>query len=210
MGEVYKARDTRLNRTVAVKVLPADFASDPERRQRFEREARLVASLNHPQICALHDVGDAPASDGSTRAYLVMEYLEGETLADRIARGPLPLPLVAQYGAAIAHALDAAHRQQIVHRDLKPGNIMLTKSGVKLLDFGLAKAAASAAAPDAHLTTQVASGQTVAGAVMGTVPYMAPEQLEGEAADERSDIFALGAVLYEMATGVRAFAGSSP
>jgi eukaryotic-like serine/threonine-protein kinase len=209
MGEVYRARDTRLDRTVAIKVLLADFAHDPDRRQRFEREARLVASLNHPQICALHDVGDATADDGSTRAYLVMEYLEGETLADRIARGPLPLHHVAQYGAAIAHALDAAHRQHIVHRDLKPGNVMLTKSGVKLLDFGLAKAAAPAAPLHANLTTQVVSGQTMAGTVMGTVPYMAPEQLEGKAVDERSDIFALGAVLYEMATGARAFAASS-
>ena len=211
MGEVYKARDTRLNRTVAIKVLPEDFSLDADRRQRFEREARVVASLSHPNICALHDVGTESSSSGaSARAYIVMEFLEGETLEDRLARGPLPLPDIIRYGADIATALHAAHRQHIVHRDLKPGNIMITRSGVKLLDFGLAKPADPMfAASDAH-STRALTNVTMAGAVMGTVPYMAPEQVEGRGADWRSDIFALGAVLHEMATGKRAFNGSSP
>ena len=210
MGEVYKARDTRLNRTVAIKVLPEDFSLDADRRQRFEREARLVASLSHPNICALHDVGTESSSSGeSARAYIVMEFLEGETLEDRLARGPLPLPDIIRYGVGVATALHAAHRQHIVHRDLKPGNIMITRAGVKLLDFGLAKPADPMfAASDAH-STRVLTNVTMAGAVMGTVPYMAPEQLEGRPADWRSDIFALGAVLHEMATGKRAFNGSS-
>jgi Tol biopolymer transport system component len=203
MGEVYKARDTRLNRTVAIKVLPRDFSDDADRRQRFEREARLVASLSHPHICALHDVGVE-----SARAFLVMEYLEGETLADRLARGALPHADVIRHGREIALALEAAHRRHIVHRDLKPGNIMLTRSGVKLLDFGLAKSA-DPGLPGDHETLAI-TGVTVPGTVMGTVPYMAPEQLEGKPADQRSDIFALGAVLYEMATGRRAFSGSNP
>ena len=182
MGEVYKARDTRLNRTVAIKVLAEDFSLDADRRQRFEREARVVASLSHPNICALHDVGTESSSSGeSARAYIVMEFLEGETLEDRLARGPLPLPDIIRYGADVATALHAAHRQHIVHRDLKPGNIMITRSGVKLLDFGLAKPADPMfAASDAH-STRVLTNVTMAGAVMGTVPYMAPEQLEGRA-----------------------------
>ena len=212
MGEVYKARDTRLNRTVAVKVLPPEFSADAERRQRFEREARVVASLSHPHICALHDVGAVPADvpGEAARAYLVMEFLEGETLAERLARGPMPADQVASHGAAIARALDAAHRQHIVHRDLKPGNIMVTRAGVKLLDFGLAKSADPVPDAGGDLSTHALAGVTMPGAVMGTFPYMSPEQLQGQPIDGRSDIFALGAVLYEMATGRRAFDGSSP
>jgi Tol biopolymer transport system component len=203
MGEVYRARDTRLNRTVAIKVLPRDFSEDADRRQRFEREARLIASLSHPHICSLHDIGSEAA-----HAFLVMEHLEGETLADRIARGPLPLSDVLRYGREIATALDAAHRQGITHRDLKPGNVMLTRSGAKLLDFGLAKVV-EPVSNGVDRTTRVVTNATVAGAVLGTVPYMAPEVLEGRPADARSDIFALGAVLYEMSTGRPAFPGAS-
>ena len=212
MGEVYKALDTRLNRTVAIKVLPEGFAADADRRERFEREARVVASLSHPHICALHDVGSMPSTDSgeATRAYLVMEYLDGDTLAARLSRGALPTGQVAGYGAAIARALDTAHRQHIVHRDLKPGNIMLTRAGVKLLDFGLAKSAEPVSPRNGDLSTQAIGNVTMPGAVVGTLPYMSPEQLEGASADQRSDIFALGAVLYEMATGRRAFGGSSP
>jgi eukaryotic-like serine/threonine-protein kinase len=210
MGDVYKARDTRLNRTVAIKVLPEAFSADADRRQRFEREARVVASLSHPNICALHDVGVVPtnAPGDATRSYLVMEYLDGETLAERLTRGALPTNQVGTYGAAIARALDAAHRQHIVHRDLKPGNIMLTRAGVKLLDFGLAKTADPVSQGSGD-STQAISNLTMAGAVLGTLPYMSPEQLQGSSADQRSDIFALGAVLYEMTTGGRAFTGSS-
>lgn len=211
MGEVYTARDTRLDRTVAVKILPADFAADADRRQRFEREARVIASLSHPNICALHDVGsETLGTNASPVAYLVMEYLQGGTLADRLARGALPTADIIRYGSEIATALHAAHRQQIVHRDLKPGNIMLTPAGVKLLDFGLAKAAAASVPGGDSLTTYADDGVTSPGAVLGTLPFMAPEQLEGRPADPRSDIFALGCVLYEMATGHRAFGGSSP
>jgi Tol biopolymer transport system component len=207
MGEVYKARDTRLERTVAVKVLPPHLSASTESRQRFEREAKTISQLSHPHICALYDVG----REGETE-YLVMELLEGDTLSDRLAKGPLPLEQTLRYGTEIADALDKAHRQGIVHRDLKPGNVMLTKSGVKLLDFGLAKAMAPAQ-PQSALT----SGPTVAGApnvtqegtILGTFQYMAPEQLEGKEADARTDIFAFGAVLYEMATGRTAFTGAS-
>ncbi|CAN5836950.1 hypothetical protein BH24ACI4_BH24ACI4_27800 [soil metagenome] len=211
MGEVYKARDTRLDRAVAIKILPDELAADSERRARFEREARMVASLNHPHICAIHDVGSAPSSDPERPiAYLVMELVDGETLAARIARGPLPLDQVARFAAEIALALDAAHRQRVAHRDLKPTNVMVTRSGVKLLDFGLAKAVA----PEVEAADVTASldltAMTAPGTVLGTLPYMAPEQVEGRAADARSDIFALGAVMYEMATGRRAFTGESP
>jgi Tol biopolymer transport system component len=207
MGEVYRAKDTRLERTVAVKVLPPHMAASPESRQRFEREAKTISQLSHPHICALYDVG----REGETE-YLVMELLEGETLSDRLAKGPLPLEQTLRYGTEIADALDKAHRQGIVHRDLKPANVMLTKSGVKLFDFGLAKAMAPAQ-PLSALT----SGPTVAGApnvtqegtILGTFQYMAPEQLEGKEADGRTDIFAFGAVLYEMATGRTAFTGAS-
>jgi Tol biopolymer transport system component len=207
MGEVYKARDTRLDRTVAVKILPSHLSSDPERRQRFEREAKTVSSLQHAHICALYDVGREGEID-----YLVMEYLEGETLGDRLAKGALPAPLLLRHGVEIADALERAHRQGVVHRDLKPGNIMLTKSGVKLLDFGLAKAMAAPLTRSSvtDLPTRAASPNlTDAGAVLGTFQYMSPEQLEGKEADARTDIFAFGAVLHEMATGRKAFSGSS-
>jgi len=206
MGEVYKARDTRLDRTVAVKVLPSHLSDNPEVRQRFDREARTISSLSHPHICALHDVGHQDGID-----YLVMEFLEGETLTDRLARGALPAEQVLRYGIEIADALDKAHRQGIVHRDLKPGNIMLTKSGVKLVDFGLAKLAAVSPASSSVsiLQTQAGLNLTQEGTILGTFQYMAPEQLEGKEADGRSDIFAFGAVLYEMATGQKAFAGKS-
>ncbi len=205
MGEVYRALDTRLDRTVAIKILPAHLSSDPVRRQRFEREAKTISSLNHPHICVLHDVG---SQDGIS--YLVMECVEGETLAARLAKGPLPLDQVLTYGIQIADALDKADRGGVVHRDLKPGNIMLTASGVKLLDFGLAKPAA----PLASLATMTASVPelspvTEQGTIVGTFQYMSPEQIEGKELDCRSDIFSLGAVLYEMLTGARAFEGKS-
>ena len=205
MGEVYRARDTRLERTVAVKVLPPHLAASPESRQRFEREARTISQLSHPHICALYDVG----REGDTE-YLVMEYLEGETLADRLARGSLPIEQVLRYGCEIADGLDKAHRQGIVHRDLKPGNVMITKSGVKLLDFGLAKvlAPASSTVDLTALPTQAAP-VTREGTLLGTFQYMAPEQLEGREADARTDIFAFGCVLYEMATGNKAFSGAT-
>ncbi|HYV40588.1 MAG TPA: protein kinase, partial [Thermoanaerobaculia bacterium] len=210
MGEVYKAKDTRLERTVAIKVLPSHLSSSEEVRQRFEREAKTISSLSHPHICALYDVGN---QDGVE--YLVMEFLEGETLADRLGRGPLPSELVLRYGIEMADALDKAHRQGIVHRDLKPGNVMLTKTGVKLLDFGLAKALPSPGGRGAggegltSLPTMASAPLTQEGTILGTFQYMAPEQLEGKEADARTDIFAFGAVLYEMATGRKAFSGTS-
>jgi Tol biopolymer transport system component len=205
MGEVYRARDTRLDRTVAIKVLPQHLADTPEARQRFEREARAVSALNHPHICTLHDVG---SQDGTE--FLVMEYLEGETLAARLEKGPLPLEQVLKLGTEMADALDKAHRQGIVHRDLKPGNIMLTKSGAKLLDFGLAKAALPQAS-GMTLTAAVTRTTPVTqqGTIVGTFQYMSPEQVEGKELDGRSDIFSFGAVLYEMLTGQRAFPGKS-
>jgi len=198
MGEVYRARDTRLDRSVAIKVLPAELAHHAELRARFEREARTISSLNHPNICSLYDVGDD---------YLVMELLEGETLAERISRGPVPIEQLLRTGIEIADALDKAHRSGIVHRDLKPANIMLTKSGAKLLDFGLAKE--SPLGGNAPTDATVAKALTSEGTIVGTFQYMSPEQLEGANADARTDIFALGAVLYEMATGRRAFEGKS-
>ena len=199
MGEVYRARDTRLGRDVAIKVLPAHVSSDPALRQRLDREARTVSSLSHPHICALHDVGHHDGVD-----YLVMEYLEGETLAARLARGALPQDQVLRYASEIADALEAAHRKGIVHRDLKPGNIMITRSGARLLDFGLAKPVS--VAPHGHGDT-VSAPLTAEGTVMGTFQYMSPEQIEGRDADARSDLFSLGAVIYEAATGRRAFDG---
>jgi serine/threonine protein kinase/Tol biopolymer transport system component len=209
MGEVYKARDTRLDRTVAVKVLPARLSENPAFRQRFEREAKAISQLSHPHICTVHDVGNEAGVE-----YLVMEFLEGGTLADRIKKGPLPLDQVLRYGIEISDALEKAHRQGIVHRDLKPGNVMLTKAGTKLVDFGLAKldlpAPGSLVSSLSVLPTQVEMGLTAQGTILGTFDSMAPEQLEGGEADGRTDIFALGLLLYEMATGKKAFTGKSP
>jgi eukaryotic-like serine/threonine-protein kinase len=207
MGEVYRARDTRLDRTVAIKILPPHLSSNPEALQRFDREARAISSLSHPNVCHLYDVG---SHEGTS--YLVMEYLEGETLADRLGKGPLPLDQVLKRGIEICEGLEKAHRSGVIHRDLKPGNIMLTKSGAKLMDFGLAKPAVPENPPSSGLTQTLATPQhplTMAGMVVGTFQYMSPEQLEGKEADARSDIFALGAVLYEMATGKRAFGGKT-
>jgi eukaryotic-like serine/threonine-protein kinase len=214
MGEVYRARDTRLGRDVAIKVLPEKFSRNAELKERFEREARAISSLNHSRICTLHDVGHQEGID-----FLVMEYLEGESLAERLRKGALPLKETVKIGMEVCEALDVAHRAGIVHRDLKPGNIMLTKSGVKLMDFGLAKASAAGggASGSAPLLSaaETISGHspmtplTSAGQVIGTIQYMAPEQIEGKEADARSDLFALGAVLYEMATGKRPFEGKS-
>ena len=213
MGAVYRARDTRLDRTVAIKVLLASAAADPEFRERFEREARAVSSLNHPHICALYDVGrDRPQSDATPIDFLVMEFVDGETLATRLSRGPLPLAEGLTIGGQIAQALDAAHRQGVVHRDLKPGNVMLTRAGVKLLDFGLAKLSGAGALPvsqPAAATAYAPQPITARGTILGTLHYMAPEQLEGKDADARCDVFALGAILYEMATGRRAFDGAT-
>ncbi len=203
MGEVYKARDTRLERTVAVKVLPQHLSSSPDVRQRFEREAKTISQLSHPHICALYDVGRESEAE-----YPVMAYLEGETLTDRLAKGPLPLEQTLRYGQEIADALDKAHRQGIVHRDLKPGNVMLTKTGVKLLDFGLAKAMAPATPQSSLTSLPTRQGLTQEGTILGTFQYMAPEQLEGREADARTDIWAFGCVLYEMATGKKAFSDS--
>ena len=201
MGEVYKARDTRLGRTVAIKVLNATLAADPAFSARFESEARTLSQIAHPNICVLHDIG----TTGGT-VYLVLEYLEGETLADRIARGLIPFDVARRIGSDVCRALETAHRAGVVHRDLKPGNVMLTKSGAKLLDFGLAREHVRSATGD--VSTAIALTQ--AGTIVGTAPYMSPEQLQGHPADPRSDIFALGAVLYEAFTGRRAFAGASP
>src|SRR5207245_7496595 len=205
MGEVYRARDTRLERDVAIKILPSQLSNDSVRKQRFEREAKTISSLNHPHICVLHDVGNQDGID-----YLVMECVEGETLAKRLEKGPLPLEQVLKFGRQIADALDKAHRSRVVHRDLKPGNIMLTPTGAKLLDFGLAKPAVplttgatltAAATPSTPVTQE--------GTILGTFQYMSPEQIEGKELDGRSDIFSLGAVLYEMLIGQRAFPGKS-
>jgi Tol biopolymer transport system component/tRNA A-37 threonylcarbamoyl transferase component Bud32 len=202
MGEVYRAKDTRLDRDVAIKVLPPHLSRSPEFKQRFEREAKSISQLTHAHICTLHDVGHHDGTD-----YLVMELLEGETVAQRVTKGSLPLDAVLMHGVEIASALDAAHRKGVVHRDLKPGNIMLTKSGAKLLDFGLAKSAAIIESDPSAVT--VSQPLTSKGTILGTFQYMAPEQLEGVEADARTDIFAFGAVLYEMATGKRAFEGHS-
>ena len=206
MGEVYKARDTRLDRIVAIKVLPTHLADRSELRERFEREARTIASLNHPHICTLYDIGQQDGID-----FLVMEYLEGETLAQRLLKGSLPLEQVLQYAIEIADALDKAHRKGVTHRDLKPGNIMLTKSGTKLLDFGLAKLKQEASPENVSLSDlpTEADPLTAQGTILGTLQYMAPEQVEGKEVDSRTDIFAFGAVVYEMATGKRAFEGKT-
>jgi eukaryotic-like serine/threonine-protein kinase len=206
MGEVYRARDTRLDRVVAIKVLPTHLADRSELRERFEREARTIASLNHPHICTLFDIGQQDGID-----YLVMEYLEGETLAQRLHKGSLSLEQVLRYAIEIADALDKAHRKGVTHRDLKPGNIMLTKTGTKLLDFGLAKLKQEVAPANVPLSELPTANDplTAEGAIVGTMQYMAPEQLEGKEVDARTDIFTFGGVVYEMATGKRAFEGKS-
>jgi serine/threonine-protein kinase len=204
MGEVYKARDTRLERTVAIKILPLERAAAAGTRERFELEARTISQLSHPHICALYDVG----RHGDIE-YLVIEYLEGETLAARLARGPLPLDQALRFGVEIADALDVAHRRGVVHRDLKPGNVMLTLSGVKLLDFGLAKVIGPSEGAGGISTLATMANLTQEGVIVGTVQYMAPEQLDGKEADARSDIFSFGALLHEMATGRKAFSGAT-
>jgi Tol biopolymer transport system component len=206
MGEVYKARDTRLDRTVAIKVLPAAWSQDLERRARLDREARAIATLSHPNICALHDVGHQDGVD-----YLVLEYLDGETLAARLDRSKrLSLDETMRIAAQIADALTAAHRAGVIHRDLKPGNVMLTKTAVKVLDFGLAKRSITGDDPSQGQTAiETAAPLTGIDNIVGTVPYMSPEQIEGRAVDARSDLFALGSIIYEMATGTRAFQGTS-
>jgi Tol biopolymer transport system component/predicted Ser/Thr protein kinase len=204
MGEVYKARDTRLDRTVAIKVLPKALGADPHFTSRFDREARVISQLTHPHICTLYDVGEQEGT-----AYLVMEYLEGQTLADRLTKGPLTLDHALRTAAEIASALEKAHRAGIVHRDLKPGNIMLTKAGAKLLDFGIAKSMPAATGASVSVAPTTPAGLTAQGTILGTFQYMAPEQVEGLEADPRTDIFAFGAVLHEMVTGKKAFEGKS-
>ena len=205
MGEVWRARDTRLGRDVAVKVLPQHLASTADARARMEREARAISGLNHPHICTLYDIGHEGDTD-----FLVMELIEGETLAARLERGPMPAAELLPLAIQVTEALDAAHRQGIIHRDLKPGNVMLTRSGAKLMDFGLARAAAPTSAPgDLTSSLTISRSLTAEGQLVGTFLYMAPEQLEGGEADARSDLWALGCVLYEMITGTRAFAGKS-
>ncbi len=204
MGEVYRARDTRLERIVAVKILPAHLSDQPAARERFDREARAISSLNHPNICHLYDVGSQNGID-----YLVMEFLEGESLADRLRRGPLTQDQVLRLGIEICEGLERAHRAGVVHRDLKPGNIMLTKSGVKLLDFGLARSAPAITDSQGSAQETLHKALTAEGTVVGTFQYMSPEQIEGKHVDGRSDLFSLGAVLYEMLTGRRAFEGKS-
>jgi eukaryotic-like serine/threonine-protein kinase len=204
MGEVYKARDTRLDRIVAIKVLPTRSAQSADMRSRFDREAKAISSLNHPNICTLHDIGHQDGID-----FLVMEYLEGETLGERLKKGPLPTADILQYGVQMADALDKAHKQGLVHRDLKPANIIITKTGAKLLDFGLAKLKLGEGIVEGVSGITQTTPLTGAGTILGTLQYMSPEQLEGKEADARSDIFAFGAVLYEMTTGSRAFSGNS-
>ena len=210
MGEVYRATDTRLDRTVAVKVLTAHLADSPEQRERFEREARAIAAVNHPNICALYDLGrERPPSAGSPMDFLVMECLDGETVAQRLGSGPLPVADALRIAVEIAEALDTAHRQGIVHRDLKPSNVMLTGTGVKLLDFGLAKPH-EAGLSDTQSSAKTRTALTMDGSILGTLHYMSPEQLAGRPADARSDIFSLGATVYEMVTGRRPFDGDNP
>jgi Tol biopolymer transport system component/tRNA A-37 threonylcarbamoyl transferase component Bud32 len=204
MGEVYRARDSRLDRDVAIKVLPERLASDPSLKQRLEREAKAVSRLSHPHICTLHDIGHQDGVD-----FLVMEYLEGETLEQRLGRGPLPPDQTLRYAAQIADALAKAHKLGITHRDLKPANVMLTKNGAKLMDFGLAKQSSVSLATALTEMTQDQAKLTSEGMIVGTFQYMAPEQLEGKEADARTDIFAFGELVHEMATGKPAFSGKS-
>jgi Tol biopolymer transport system component len=206
MGQVYKARDTRLDRLVAIKMLPASLASDAQRRERFEREARNVSRLEHPHICPLYDVGEHEG-----HLYLVMQFLEGETLAERLTDGPLSISQTLEYGIQIAEALAAAHRAGFVHRDLKPGNVMITRTGVRLLDFGLARAVPLPSTLKATVVNTAApSTLTTEGTILGTLSYMAPEQIDGTDIDTRADVFAFGAVLFEMVTGMKAFEGETP
>ena len=205
MGEVYRAKDTRLDRTVAIKILPSHLSSNADLKARFEHEARAISSLSHPHICALYDIGQQDGTD-----YLVMEFLEGETLADRLEKGALPTEQLLRFGMQIADALSKAHRHGIIHRDLKPANIMLTKSGVKLLDFGLAKSQDIVKQKNTGVSALPTEMLTAEGTILGTIQYMSPEQLEGREVDSRTDIFALGGVLYEMTTGKKAFSGESP
>jgi len=204
MGEVYRARDTRLGRDVAIKILPKEVSGDAARKQRFEREAKTISSLNHPHICVLYDVGHSDGID-----YLVMECIEGEPLAKRLEKGALPLEQVLKYGAQIADALDKAHRSGVVHRDLKPGNVMLTSTGAKLLDFGLAKPTVATGLATLTAAAPVHSPVTQEGTIVGTFQYMSPEQVEGKEVDARSDIFSFGTLLYEMVTGRQAFEGKT-
>src|SRR5215472_3639679 len=216
MGEVYRARDSRLERSVAIKILNSQLVASPDLRARFEREAKVISQLQHPHICVLHDVGNENGTE-----FLVMEYLEGESLADRLLKGPLPTAELLKIAIQIADALEKAHRAGIAHRDLKPGNVMLTKAGAKLLDFGLAKPLSAAVASGSNGISQAvftavltestpAKALSAAGSVLGTVQYMAPEQVQGLATDARSDIFSFGAMLFEMATGKSAFTGKTP
>src|SRR5260370_28243560 len=204
MGEVYRARDARLGRDVAIKVLPSHLCSNPDLKTRFEREARAISALSHPHICHLYDIGSQDGTD-----YLVMELLEGESVAERLRKGPLPLKQALEYGIEIAEALEKAHKNGIVHRDLKPGNEMLSKSGAKLLDFGLAKPSPSIAAAQPESMATMSRALTGEGTIVGTYQYMAPEQVQGHEADPRTDSFAFGTMLYEMVTGKRAFTGKS-
>jgi serine/threonine protein kinase len=201
MGEVFKARDTRLDRTVAIKVMPKYIAAREDLRARFEREARTVSNLKHPHICVLYDIGKLDSTD-----FMVLEFLEGETLAARVAKGPMPLDQVLKYAAQIADALDRAHRSGVSHRDVKPANVMITRDGCKVLDFGLAKTAAKVIGPDDPTLTAALTSE---GTILGTPQYMAPEQYEGKEADARSDIFAFGCLVYEMVTGKRCFQGKT-
>jgi eukaryotic-like serine/threonine-protein kinase len=205
LGEVYKAKDTRLHRFVAIKVLPKHVSNNPELKQRFEREAQIIAALNHPHICVLHDAGLENGID-----YLVMEYLEGQTLAKRLQKGALPVDQALKTAIEIADALDKAHRQGVVHRDMKPSNVMMTSSGAKLLDFGLAKLKPESPMVGILSTLPTEAALTAEGVILGTLHYMSPEQLEAGEADARADVFAFGAVLYEMITGRKAFEGKSP
>ena len=203
MGEVYKATDTRLDRTVAIKTLSAEIASDPELRQRFEREAKAISSLNHPRICTLHDIGSHDGVD-----FLVLEYLEGETLAQRLAHGALPLEEAVRCAIEMADALEAAHERGVVHRDFKPANVTLTPDGIKLLDFGIAKVVAGRGAePGSNQALTAVANGAVRGAVIGTASYMSPEQVRGMPVDRRTDVWAFGCVLFEMLTGKKAFVG---
>jgi serine/threonine protein kinase len=207
MGQVFKAKDTRLDRTVAIKMLPPSLAADPQRRERFEREARNVSRLEHPHICPLYDVGEHEG-----HAYLVMQFLEGETLAERLSHGPLTISPTLEYGIQIAEALAAAHRAGIVHRNLKPGNVMITRTGARLLDFGLARSVPGATSFNTTLGNHAARvvGLTTEGTILGTLSYMAPEQIDGREVDTRADVFAFGAVCFEMLTGMKAFEGETP